>query len=107
MWEHTAGGSSPRPRSEKHVERAVCKLRAKGGIKVSRAAGGEGRLCSVFWVGEQYVKVCRENPVVFKKLNKISELRAWGVKRVLSDWAGNNKDRNQAVENVCHMTEFG
>lgn len=50
--------------------------------------------------------------MVFKKLNKISELRARGVKRVLRDWAGNkragnNKGRNRATENVCHMTEFG
>lgn len=45
--------------------------------------------------------------MVFKKLNKISELRARGVKRVLRDWAGNNKGRNRAMENVCHMTEFG
>lgn len=45
------GGPAPVPGQRSTLERAVFKLTSKGGIKVSWAAGGEGRLCSVFWVG--------------------------------------------------------
>lgn len=95
------GDPASLPGQRSTLKRAMFKLRSKGGIKVSRAVGGEGRLCSVFWVGGTgYVKVWRGNPMVFKKQKKTSEPRAWGVQRVVGDWAGNNKGRNQTMGNL-------
>lgn len=44
---------------------------------------------------------------MFKKLKKYSEPSAWGVRRVVRDNTGNNKSRNQTMENLSHIEELG
>lgn len=45
--------------------------------------------------------------MMFKKLKKYSEPRACGVRRVVRDNTGNNKSRNQTMENLSHIEELG
>lgn len=45
--------------------------------------------------------------MMFKKLKKYSELRAWHVRRVVRDDTGNNEGRNQTMEHLSHIEELG